>query len=121
MTSRRKSAEASGDPGVQPGRAEGLFDRIVSILEQARGRVVRTVNQETVAAYWMIGREIVVALQGGEARAEYGRRVIEELSSKLLARYRRGFSTTTFSARRAGNRARQTASTKRSPGHTTGP
>ena len=94
MASRQKSTERVGRRCVKRGWAEGLFDRIVSILDEARGRVVRTINQETVTAYWMIGREIVVALQGGEARAEYGARLIEDLSTRLSARYGRGFSTT---------------------------
>ncbi|MEA1928332.1 MAG: hypothetical protein U9N73_08990 [Candidatus Auribacterota bacterium] len=43
-----------------------IFDRVVSILEQARGNIVRVVNNQTVAAYWLIGREIVQELQEGE-------------------------------------------------------
>jgi predicted nuclease of restriction endonuclease-like (RecB) superfamily len=71
-----------------------LLDRVVLILEQARTNVVRTVNGSMVTAYWLIGREIVLELQGGDERAEYGKRVIETLSKKLIARYGRGFSTT---------------------------
>ncbi len=40
-----------------------LFDRVITILEQARTNVVRTVNSEMVLAYWHIGREIVQELQ----------------------------------------------------------
>jgi hypothetical protein len=29
-----------------------LFDRVVTILEQARTNVIRTVNSEMVLAYW---------------------------------------------------------------------
>lgn len=36
-----------------------LFDRVVSILEEARSKVVRAVNNNMVIAYWLIGREIV--------------------------------------------------------------
>ena len=45
-------------------------------------------------AYWLIGREIVQALQGGEARAEYGSQMMEELSARLAARCGKGFYTT---------------------------
>lgn len=69
-----------------------LLDRVVMILEQARANVVRTVNSSMVTAYWLIGREIVLELQGGDERAEYGEQVIENLSSKLNARYGKGFS-----------------------------
>ncbi|MCK4783395.1 MAG: DUF1016 family protein [Desulfobacteraceae bacterium] len=71
-----------------------LFDRVVSILEQARSNVVRAVNNNMVIAYWLIGREIVQEIQAGEERAEYGKRVIEQLSADLNNRYGRGFSTT---------------------------
>ncbi|PJB38766.1 MAG: DUF1016 domain-containing protein [Deltaproteobacteria bacterium CG_4_9_14_3_um_filter_51_14] len=77
-------------------RPEGtdLFDRVVSILEQARGNVVRSVNNNMVVAYWLIGREIVQQIQSGGERAEYGKQVIEQLSAKLTRKYGRGFSTT---------------------------
>lgn len=71
-----------------------LFERVVSILEQARGNVVRAVNSHMVLAYWLIGREIVQQVQGGEERAEYGEKVVEELSSRLTERYGKGFSVT---------------------------
>ena len=74
--------------------ATGLFDRVVVILEQARARVVRSVNSEMVLAYWHIGREIVQVLQRGDDRAAYGQRVLESLSGRLSARYGRGFSVT---------------------------
>ena len=71
-----------------------LFDRVAGIVDSARKRVIQTVNQETVTAYWLIGREIVQALQGGESRAEYGKRLLEDLSIQLSTRYGKGFSTT---------------------------
>lgn len=71
-----------------------LFDRIAAILDQSRNRIVRTVNSEIVAAYWHIGREIFEALQAGEKRAQYGKKMLEQLSQKLKDRYGKGFSTT---------------------------
>jgi len=78
---------------IQP-KGNSLFDRVVSILEQARGNVLRVANTNMVLAYWLIGREIVQELQGGQQRAEYGKQVIDELSVRLKTRYGRGFSTT---------------------------
>jgi predicted nuclease of restriction endonuclease-like (RecB) superfamily len=71
---------------------DALFGRIVSILEQAQGNVVRAVNTQMVLAYWLIGREIVQELQGGEERAAYGTKVIADLSARLTERYGQGFS-----------------------------
>ena len=71
-----------------------LLDRVVLILEQARANVVRTVNSNMVTAYWLIGREIVLELQSGDERAEYGKQVIEKLSKQLAERYGGGYSVT---------------------------
>ena len=71
-----------------------LMNRVVSILDQARANVVRAVNSNMVIAYWLIGREMVQALQGGEERADYGRKLVKELSAALIKRYGRGFSVT---------------------------
>jgi predicted nuclease of restriction endonuclease-like (RecB) superfamily len=78
---------------IQVGHGD-LMDRVVSILEQARANVARSVNSNMVIAYWLVGREVVVALQGGEDRAEYGERLLGELSEQLTKRYGRGFSVT---------------------------
>lgn len=75
-------------------KPDALFDRIVSILEQARGNVVRAVNTNMVLAYWLIGREIVEEIQRGRGRAKYGEKVIEDLSVRLTERYGQGFSAT---------------------------
>lgn len=70
-----------------------LFDKVVSILEQARANVVRIVNSNMIIAYWLIGKMLVEELQGGEERAEYGKKLIEELSESLNKKYGKGFST----------------------------
>jgi predicted nuclease of restriction endonuclease-like (RecB) superfamily len=74
--------------------ADSLMDRVVSILEQSRGNVVRAVNSNMVIAYWQIGREIVEALQNGEERAEYGQNLLEGLAKQLTERYGKGLSAT---------------------------
>lgn len=73
-------------------RTDALFGRVVSILEQARGNVVRAVNTNMVLAYWLIGREIVQDFQAGEERAEYGKQMLSDLSTRLAERYGNGFS-----------------------------
>jgi predicted nuclease of restriction endonuclease-like (RecB) superfamily len=83
----------NGEYPIQPASGD-LFDRVVSILEQARANVVRAVNSHMVIAYWLIGREIVQALQGGDERAEYGKEVVKQLSVRLTGKYGKGFSTT---------------------------
>lgn len=85
LMNRGKKTALQKNPGV-------LFDRIVSILEQARGNVVREVNTNMVLAYWLIGREIVEEVQRGKGRAKYGEKVIEDLSVRLAeGRFAGGF------------------------------
>ncbi len=81
---------------IQQKNNDSLFSRVVTILENARSNVVRSVNSNMVLAYWLIGREIVQELQGGEERAEYGKQVVEMLSDQLMAQYGSGFSVTTL-------------------------
>lgn len=68
---------------------DALFGRVADILDQARGNVVRAVNTQMVLAYWLIGREIVQALQGGEERAACGKSIVTGLSQRLTQRYGR--------------------------------
>lgn len=69
-----------------------LFERIVYIIDNARERIVSTINQELVRAYWLISREIVNELQGGEQRADYGKVVLKQLSVELSKQYGKGYS-----------------------------
>lgn len=73
-----------------------LFERVLSILEEGRSNVIRTVNSEMVIAYWLIGREIVEEEQKGEEKAEYGKHLLEDLSRKLTKQFGRGFSVTSL-------------------------
>lgn len=83
----------SPKPSHQP---DDLAARVIAILEQARAVVVRSVNSQMVLAYWLIGREIVQALQGGDARAAYGTQLLQGLSDRLTERFGRGHSVTSL-------------------------
>ena len=73
---------------------ESFYERIRQILESARTGVARTVNTTHVVANWLIGREIVEEEQRGSRKAEYGQRLIAELSIKLQNDYGSGYSAT---------------------------
>lgn len=66
-----------------PASEDDLYRRVAEIIETAHERVVRSVNTAMVHAYWFIGREIVQVEQQGEARAEYGDRVMARLANSL--------------------------------------
>ncbi len=69
-----------------------LFQRIAGLLQAARQNVVRTINQTMVYTYFEIGRMIVEDEQQGKERAEYGKKVLKELSKRLTAEFGKGFS-----------------------------
>jgi len=75
-----------------PQASDALMERIVLILEAARGQVVRSVNTATVMANWLIGYGLVEAIQQGKQRASYGQALIARLAERLTARYGEGFS-----------------------------
>ncbi len=52
---------------------------------------MRSVNYEMVQAYWLIGREIVEEEQKGRARAEYGSKLLKQVSIRLTDDFGAGF------------------------------
>ena len=69
-----------------------LYDRVREIVESARVGAARSVNTAQVVSNWLIGREIVEEEQGGRKRAGYGKRLIENLSKRLMDDFGRGFT-----------------------------
>ncbi|MFH0772508.1 MAG: PDDEXK nuclease domain-containing protein [Candidatus Omnitrophota bacterium] len=78
-------------PAEKAVQAQGIYDRIRRIIEDARGNIARAVNTEMVTAYWQIGKVIVEEEQRGKSRAGYGEEVLEKLSVRLTADFGRGF------------------------------
>ena len=73
-------------------KTTSIYNRIRQILESARASVARSVNTTQVVAYWLIGREIVEEQQRRKRRADYGARLLIELSFHLQADFGKGFS-----------------------------
>jgi predicted nuclease of restriction endonuclease-like (RecB) superfamily len=69
-----------------------MYERIRQILDSARSSAARSVNTTQVVANWLIGREIVEEEQKGCAKAEYGARLLADLSGRLQAEYGNGYS-----------------------------
>jgi len=65
---------------------------IKNILEQARSKARSAVNAAMVEAYWLIGQRIVEEEQRGQHKAEYGARLLENLSKALSESFGKGFS-----------------------------
>lgn len=73
------------------GNVISLYQRISSMVDNARRTAYSAVNFTMVSLYWSIGKLIVEDEQNGQERAEYGKAVLEKLSKKLTSEFGRGF------------------------------
>ncbi|GGE24336.1 PDDEXK nuclease domain-containing protein [Psychroflexus planctonicus] len=71
-----------------------FFSQIVDLLQSARSKVVRAVNQTMVITYFEIGKMLVEEEQEGKERADYGKQILKELSDVLTKKFGKGYSTT---------------------------
>ena len=69
-----------------------IYNDIAELLNIARAKAYHTVNSIMVETYWKIGQRIVEEEQGGASRAEYGTKLIENLSKYLTDTFGKGFS-----------------------------
>ena len=75
---------------------EDIYSEIKETLLLSRNQAYSAVNFAMVQAYWQIGRIIVEHEQNGNARAGYGKSVLQELSSRLTKDFGKGFSVRTL-------------------------
>jgi hypothetical protein len=68
-----------------------IVQDIRRIIDESRANAVRSVDFCRVQMYWHIGQRIVEEEQCGEARAEYGKYIIRNLSKELMPEYGSGF------------------------------
>jgi len=78
-----------------------LVSDISGLLERARRTSARSINSILTATYWEIGRRIVEYEQGGQARSEYGEKLLDRLAKDLTAEHGRGFSRSNVAQMRA--------------------
>lgn len=69
-----------------------FYSEIKSILEQARHNARAAANSAMIEAYWLTGQRIVEEQQQGQHKAQYGKRLIEDLSTALTADLGKGSS-----------------------------
>ena len=68
-----------------------LYGAIRQVLQSARQTAYKAVNFAMVQAYWQVGRLIVENEQNGKTRAEYGKKVLDDLAKRLTAEFGKGF------------------------------
>jgi len=71
---------------------EGLVEQISEVYEQGRRQAVIAVNSHLLDTYWKVGQYIVEFEQKGEARAEFGAKLLPNLARDLSLRHGKGFS-----------------------------
>jgi predicted nuclease of restriction endonuclease-like (RecB) superfamily len=86
---------------LTPSGFQQTYERIKTILVEARAGAYRAINTAMVAAYWEIGRVIVEQEQQGQQRAEYGQALIAELSNRLKSEFGKGFDPSNLAKMRA--------------------
>lgn len=79
---------------LSPDVIEPLYNRASAIIEDARARAYRQINESLVRRNWELGKIIAEEELNGEDRAKYGASVIKELSKRLTATYGKGFTKT---------------------------
>lgn len=88
-----------------------MINEIKEVLQSARLNVARQVNTELLTAYWNIGRIIVEHEQRNNARAEYGRQTLREISKTLTQEFGKGFSVSNIQFMRRFYQTYQTQQT----------
>jgi len=76
-------------------RAEVLFERISTLIEQSRQFVANAVNITEVKTRYEVGRYIFEDEQQGE-RAAYGKQILKNLSARLIERFGNDWSYDTL-------------------------
>lgn len=64
-------------------KTNALYNSIKALLEKAKQQIVRNVNITMVLTYYEMGRIIIENEQKGKDRAEYSKKVLEQLSEQL--------------------------------------
>ena len=74
------------------GEIVNFITEIKTLLVQARSKVYKNINAIMTQTYFEIGRRIVQEEQNGKSRADYGKNLLQNLSSALTKEFGKGFS-----------------------------
>jgi len=69
-----------------------IVQDVIEIIEQAKSNAIRSVDFQRVQMYWKIGERIVIEEQGSKERADYGKRIVDNISVVLKESHGSGFS-----------------------------
>jgi predicted nuclease of restriction endonuclease-like (RecB) superfamily len=71
---------------------QSLLSKIFDTYTEGQIQAVRAVNIHLLTTYWRIGQYIIEFEQGGAAKAQYGKGLLQQLSQDLTLAHGKGFS-----------------------------
>lgn len=68
-----------------------LLTSVRDLINSARQHAIRQIDHIQVHTYWQIGKHIVEHEQHGQARASYGKQLLQQLATQLSHEFGKGF------------------------------
>ena len=87
----KKKAKTEITPKTTQIDENQLFKRVSQIIEKRKARAYSSANQEATLMFWEVGQYINSVILDSK-RAEYGKKILPTLASKLVLKYGRNFS-----------------------------
>ena len=88
----RKGQKTTNKEITKTDENDSFFLKVCALLENAHNNISFAINIAMVYTYYEIGKMIVEEEQQGKERAEYGTRLIKELSVFLTSKFGKGYS-----------------------------
>lgn len=76
---------------IQYTKTDNILTDAKNIIDSAKSYAIKSVNWTLVQRNWLLGERIALEELKGENRAEYGKKVIKNLSKQLTEIYGKGF------------------------------
>ena len=89
--SEQEKTIINADVSLLPDETD-FYKSIADLIRKARRELEKSVNTVMVLTHYEIGKRIIEKEQGGEKRAQYGKRILQDLSDYLTAELGGGFS-----------------------------
>jgi predicted nuclease of restriction endonuclease-like (RecB) superfamily len=90
--SHSKPANSAMLDGYREAGYLDLLANISTVFQDGRNNTLKAINAGLVTTYWQIGQHIVEFEQQGKATAEYGKRLLSQLSKDLKLKLGKGLS-----------------------------
>lgn len=75
---------------------DNIYEEINALIKQKKSDVKKVVNDTMVSLYWGIGKKLAEEITG-DHKPEYGKKVVTEISKRLVNEYGTGFDKTAIS------------------------